>query len=104
MLTPADLLAALGIPPASQGDTDWAASVVAGVNDYVDALPHVDPSAWDARTTTGATLLAQAIYSARSAPDGAAGIDVVGGMIPVKMNPRIGQMLRIAGYTPPRAG
>lgn len=104
MLTTATLIASLGIPLASETDTAWAELVCAAVNDYVDGLPHVTPGAWDNRTLTGATMLGQRIYEARSAPLGAAGLDVTGSLVRATTDPEVGRLLRTGSYTTPRAG
>lgn len=106
MLTAADLLNALGVPMASPEDEAWAGTVVAGVNTYVDRLPHVRPGAWDAQTITGAVLLATDVYQSRSAPGGAPGLDLTGGFIAgAATRGQVGRLLRVgASYATPRAG
>lgn len=105
MLTTADLVAALGLPVATPADEAWAGSVVAGVNAYVDRLPHVTPGEWDDATVTGATLLAVDVYGARSAPAGAPGIDVTGGMVSGQIRGQVGRLLRVGpSYATPSAG
>lgn len=104
MLTVAEVAAALGISPASPTDDAWLAQVVAAVNVYVDALPHVTAGDWDGRTLLGATMLAQRCYAARSAPLGAAGMDVTGAMMKATTDPEVGRMLRTGRYMKPAAG
>lgn len=105
MLTPEDLIAALGLPVATPADQAWAENVVAGVNAYVDRLRHVTPGAWDGQTFAGATLLAVDIYGSRSAPAGAPGIDVTGGMVAGHIRGQVGRLLRVgASYAAPAAG
>ncbi len=103
MLTMADLVAALGIDPAAAADRAWAQAAVDGINTYVDRLPHVTPGAWDAMTHLGATMLAQRAYAARSAPLGAAGMDVTGSLVRATTDPEVGRLLRVGRYATPRA-
>lgn len=105
-ITADDIRATRGIPFASPDDADWAASVAAGVNAYVNKLPHVIKAGgvWDDMTTLGARMLGQRAYEARSAPLGAAGMDVAGALVKASTDPEVGRYLRIGGYTTPRAG
>jgi hypothetical protein len=105
MLTVADLVAVLGINPARPVDEAWAAAVVDGVNDYVDHLPHVTPGAWDRRTLTGASMLAQTAYEARGGANGAAALDLVAAADAADTKwPQFSRYLRIGRHTKPRAG
>jgi hypothetical protein len=106
VLTVDDLLAALGIPPDGATNEAWAQQAVDAVNAYVARLPHVIKAggAWTDDTKTGASMLAQRIYEARSAPLGAAGIDVTGALMRSTTDPEVGRLLRIGRYQTPRAG
>jgi hypothetical protein len=106
VLTVDGLIEALGINPASDKDVAWATTSVAGINAYVNRLPHVKAAGevWDDSTTLGATLLAQRAYAARGAPLGAAGLDVTGAMVRATTDPEVGRYLRIGRYARPRAG
>ncbi len=104
-LTRQDLLDALGIPLASAADAAWADAAVDAVNAYVDALPHVAAGGWDARTRTGATMLAVRIYQSRSAAGGGAAYDVAGALVQASASPEVGRLLRIGrGYARARVG
>jgi len=104
VITAQDLIDSLGIPLASASDQAWAAQVVDAVNEYVDGLPWVTPDAWTPRYRTGATMLAQRVYEARSAPLGAAGLDVTGALVRATTDPEVGRLLRLGKYQVPRVG
>lgn len=104
MIDGAALLGSLGVTGASPVDTEWAERAAAAATEYVDQLPHVDPGAWDHRSHTGALMLAQRIYSARSAPLGAAGMDVTGALVRATTDPEVGRLLRVGRYETPRIG
>lgn len=104
MLTVEDVLAALGIPLAGGLDRDWCEAVTAAAAEYVDRLPHVTPGAWDSPTRIGATMLAVRLYHSRSAPLGAAGADIAGGLVRATTDPEVGRLLRLGRYQTPRAG
>lgn len=104
MITTGDVAAALGIPSAAGGDADWLQSVTDATNTYVNRLPHVDPANWSDDTTTGATMLAVRLYHSRSAPLGAAGMDVTGGLVRATTDSNVGRLLRLGGYMMPQTG
>lgn len=106
MLTSDALFGALGTTPAGAPDQAWADTVCVAVNDYVSRLPHVVPmgSTWDGPTETGAVMLGMRLYSARSAPLGAAGYDVTGALVRATSDPEVGRMLRVGRYAMPRVG
>jgi len=102
-ITAADVQAALGIPTASPADSAWLDTVTAAANSYVARLSHVsDP--WDAATQAGAVMLAVRLYHSRSAPLGAAGTDIAGGLVRATTDPEVGRLLRIGRYQKPMAG
>lgn len=105
MLTAADLVAVLGINPARPVDQAWAQTVVDGVNEFVDDLPHVIPGEWDKRTHLGASMLAQTAYEARGGANGAPALDLVGAVAAADTKwPQFSRYLRLGRYTRPRAG
>jgi hypothetical protein len=104
VITAEDLIATLGIPLAGAADQAWARDTAYAVNAYVDRLPHVTPDDWDAATRVGALMLAQRIYAARSAPLGAAGLDVTGALVRATTDPEVGRLLRTGKYMAPRVG
>lgn len=105
MIAPDDVAAALGIAPASAADTAWLQSATDAANAYVMRLPQCAGGAvWSADTITGAIMLAVRLYHSRSAPLGAAGTDVAGGLVRASTDPEIGRLLRIGRYTAPAAG
>lgn len=103
-ITAAALLGSLGVTAATAADTEWAERAAAAATEYVDELPHVTPGDWDERATVGALMLAQRIYSARSAPLGAAGMDVTGALVRATTDPEVGRLLRVGKYAAPRVG
>lgn len=103
-ITAEELLSLQGIAPAAAADRAWSQECAAAASDYVDSLPHVTPGEWPPRIRAGALMLAQRLYAARSAPLGAAGVDLTGSLVRATTDPEVSRLLGTGRYTRPRAG
>jgi len=99
-LTGADVLDAVGLPPASGADTAWAERAAAAANAYVNRLPVATDLDGAADAELGGLMLAVSLYNRRAvgtSPDG----DL---SVPLALDSTVARMLRVGYYQRPRVG
>lgn len=100
-ITGQTILDAIGVPPASQVDQDWADGCAAAVNAFVNALPVASDDAAADQAQQGGVMLGVNLYRRRPAgvlspdsqPDAAAAVDGT-----------ISRLLRLGFYQKPVIG